>query len=95
MMIFFPSFLPRPVRQFSCVLLRKIGVLRSFPRAEKLRLREPTARAWITAATAQARIELLQALGPAAQAQLVAASAALTAGRGSAAAEQLLCRLHG
>ena len=60
MMIFFPSFLPRPVRQFFCVLLRKIGVLQSFPRTEKLRLREATARAWITAATAQARIELLQ-----------------------------------
>lgn len=87
--------------------MRKVGVMQSFPRAEKRRLRseraeseamreramlsneqlsvrEAAARAWIAAATAQARIELLHALRPAAEAQLVAASAALTAGRGSA-----------
>jgi len=53
--------------------------------SERLSVREAVARAWITRATAERRLQLLQALQPRAEAQVAAATAALSAGRGSAA----------
>lgn len=52
---------------------------------ERLKVREAVARAWITIATTERRRQLMQTLRPRAEAQLAAATAALTAGRGSAA----------
>ena len=50
-----------------------------------LSVRESVARAWIARMTAERRVELLESLDPRAQAQVAAATAALSAGRGSAA----------
>lgn len=58
---------------------------RALQTAEALVVKEATARAWMAAATAQQRVTLLAALQPRADAQLAAATAALTAGRGTAA----------
>lgn len=52
---------------------------------ERLTVREAAARAWILAAAAERRLTLMSALQPIADAQLAAATAALTAGRGTAA----------
>lgn len=52
---------------------------------EQLVVHEAVARAWIVAASTERRLALLAALQPRAEAQLAAATAALTAGRGSAA----------
>ncbi|MEO5626221.1 MAG: TolC family protein [Dokdonella sp.] len=52
---------------------------------ERLSVREATARAWIARKTAEQRLILLQTLRPRAEAQIAAATAALSAGRGSAA----------
>ena len=52
---------------------------------ERLSVREAVARTWIARATAEHRLQLLQALQPRAEAQVAAATAALSAGRGSAA----------
>lgn len=88
--------------------MRTVGVMQSFPRREKRRLRseraaidldreralliaerlavrEAVARAWVLAAAAERRLALLTTLEPLADAQLAATTAALTAGRGTAA----------
>jgi len=52
---------------------------------ERLTTREAVARAWVMRAAAERRLDLLQSLHPRAEAQIAAATAALTAGRGSAA----------
>ncbi len=52
---------------------------------ERLSVRETVARAWIARSTAEQRLQLLKALQPRAQAQVAAATAALSSGRGSAA----------
>ncbi len=52
---------------------------------EQLSVRESVARAWIARSTAERRLELLKTLAPRAQAEVAAATAALSAGRGSAA----------
>jgi outer membrane protein TolC len=52
---------------------------------ERLSVRESVARAWIARATAEHRLELLQALQPRTEAQVAAATAALSGGRGSVA----------
>lgn len=52
---------------------------------ERLTTRESVARAWVMRAAAERRLALLQSLRPRAEAQMAAATAALTAGRGSAA----------
>ncbi|WP_313914599.1 TolC family protein [Tahibacter sp.] len=52
---------------------------------EQLVVREAVARSWIAAASAEHRLTLLTALQPRANAQLAAATAALTAGRATAA----------
>ena len=52
---------------------------------EQLSVRESVARAWITRSTAERRLELLKTLQPRAEAEVAAAMAALSAGRGSAA----------
>ncbi|TDR45665.1 outer membrane protein TolC [Tahibacter aquaticus] len=52
---------------------------------EQLVVREGVARAWIAAASAERRLRLLAALQPQADAQLAATTAALTAGRATAA----------
>jgi len=52
---------------------------------ERLTTREAVARAWVMRAAAERRLDLLQSLRPRAEAQVAAATAALTAGRGSAA----------
>ena len=52
---------------------------------ERLSVRESVARAWIARASAEHRLELLQALQPRAEAQVAAATAALSGGRGSVA----------
>lgn len=51
----------------------------------RLSVRESVARSWIARAAAERKLELLHELEPRAQAQVAAASAALSAGRGSAA----------
>ncbi|TLY49876.1 MAG: TolC family protein [Gammaproteobacteria bacterium] len=53
--------------------------------SERLSVRESVARAWIARASAERRLELLRDLEPRAQAQFAATTAALSAGRGSAA----------
>ena len=53
--------------------------------SERLSVRESVARAWIARATAEQKLELLHELVPRARAQVAAAVAALSAGRGSAA----------
>lgn len=53
--------------------------------SEQLTVRESVARAWIARATAEKRLKLLTTLQPRAQAEVAAATAALSAGRGSAA----------
>lgn len=53
--------------------------------SERLGIREAATRAWIAAWSAEQRVALLMALRPRAEAQRIAALAALTAGRGSAA----------
>jgi outer membrane protein TolC len=53
--------------------------------SEQLSVRESVARAWIARASAERRLELLKTLVPRAQAEVAAATAALSAGRGSAA----------
>ncbi len=53
--------------------------------SERLSVHESVARAWIARATAERRLDLLRELTPRAQAQVAAATAALSAGRGSAA----------
>lgn len=58
---------------------------------ERLSVRESVAKAWIAASLAERRIALLESLRPRLDAQVVAADAALTAGRG-AAAEGLAAR---
>jgi outer membrane protein TolC len=52
---------------------------------ERLSVREAVARAWIARASAEHRLQLLQALQPRAEVQVAAATAALSGGRGSAA----------
>ena len=52
---------------------------------ERLTTREAVARTWVMRAAAERRLALLQSLRPRAEAQVAAATAALTAGRGSAA----------
>jgi len=52
---------------------------------ERLSVRESVARAWIARATAERRLEFVRTLQPRADAQLAAATAALSAGRSSAA----------
>ncbi|WP_347261996.1 TolC family protein [Rudaea sp.] len=52
---------------------------------ERLTTREAVARAWVMRAAAERRLDLLQSLRSRAEAQVAAATAALTAGRGSAA----------
>jgi outer membrane protein TolC len=52
---------------------------------ERLSVRESVARAWIARASAEHRLQLLQALQPRAEVQVAAATAALSGGRGSAA----------
>jgi len=51
----------------------------------QLSVRESVARAWIARMSAERRLELLKTLDPRAQAQVAAATAALSSGRGSAA----------
>lgn len=51
----------------------------------RLSVRETVARAWIARSTTERRLHLLQALQPRAQAQVAAATATLSSGRGSAA----------
>ena len=51
----------------------------------RLALRESVARAWIARAAAEQRLELLRSMRPRSEAQIAAATAALTAGRASAA----------
>jgi outer membrane protein, heavy metal efflux system len=51
----------------------------------QLSVRESVARAWIARATAEQKVDLLRELEPRARAEVAAASAALGAGRGSAA----------
>ncbi len=51
----------------------------------RLSVSEAVARAWIARSTAEHRLQILQTLAPRAEAQVVAATAALSAGRGSAA----------
>ena len=51
----------------------------------QLSVRESVARAWIARVTAERRLELLKTLDPRAQAQVAAATAALSSGRGSVA----------
>ena len=53
--------------------------------SEQLNVHESVARAWIALAAAEHRLQLLRELEPRAQAQVAAAAAALSAGRGSAA----------
>ena len=53
--------------------------------SEQLSVRESVARAWIACATAEQKVRLLHELEPRAQAEVAAAAAALSAGRGSAA----------
>lgn len=53
--------------------------------SQQLTVRESVARAWIARMTAERRLDLLRSLEPRAQAQVAAAAAALSAGRGSAA----------
>ena len=53
--------------------------------SEQLSVREAVARAWIARATAEQKLKLLRELEPRAEAQVAAAAAALSAGRGSAA----------
>ena len=53
--------------------------------SEELSVRESVARAWIACATAEQKVRLLHELEPRAQAEVAAAAAALSAGRGSAA----------
>ena len=53
--------------------------------SERLSVHESVARAWIVRATAERRLQLLHDLEPRAQAQVAAATAALSAGRASAA----------
>jgi outer membrane protein, heavy metal efflux system len=53
--------------------------------SERLFVRESVARAWIARVTAERRLQLLRELDPQAQAQTAATTAALSAGRGSAA----------
>ena len=53
--------------------------------SEKLSVQESVARAWIALATAERRLQLLHELEPRAAAQVAAATAALSAGRTSAA----------
>jgi len=52
---------------------------------ERLAVAEGTAKAWIARWSAERRLELLQALRPRAEAQVAAATAALSAGSGTAA----------
>ena len=52
---------------------------------EQLSVQETTARAWIARWSAEQRLKLLHSLRPQAQAQIDAAAAALSAGRGTAA----------
>jgi outer membrane protein TolC len=52
---------------------------------ERLTTREAVARAWVMRAAAERRLDLLRSLRPRTEAQIAAATAALTAGRGSAA----------
>jgi outer membrane protein TolC len=52
---------------------------------ERLSVREAAARAWVARATAERRLYLLQALQPRAEAQVAAATAALSSGRASVA----------
>jgi len=52
---------------------------------ERLTTREAVALAWVMRAAAEQRLALLQSLRPRIEAQIAAATAALTAGRGSAA----------
>jgi len=52
---------------------------------ERLTTREAVARAWVMRAAAERRVDLLRSLRPRVEAQIVAATAAVTAGRGSAA----------
>lgn len=52
---------------------------------ERLSVREAVARAWIARASAERRLRLLQSLQPRSEAQVAAATAALSAGRASAA----------
>jgi outer membrane protein TolC len=53
--------------------------------SEKLSVRESVARAWAARASAEHRLELLRALEPRADAEVAAATAALSGGRGSVA----------
>ncbi len=53
--------------------------------SEQLSVRESVARAWIACATAEQKVSLLHELEPRARAEVAAAGAALSAGRGSAA----------
>lgn len=53
--------------------------------SEQLTVHEAVARAWIARATAERKLALLHELEPRARAQVAAAAAALSAGRGSAA----------
>jgi cobalt-zinc-cadmium efflux system outer membrane protein len=53
--------------------------------SEQLSVRESVARAWIARATAERKLKLLHELEPRAQAQVAAATAALSGARGSAA----------
>lgn len=52
---------------------------------ERLGVREAVAKAWIASSLAERRLALLQTLGPQLDAQVIAADAALTSGRGTAA----------
>jgi outer membrane protein TolC len=52
---------------------------------QRLSVREAVARAWVARATAEHRLQLLQALQPRVEAQVAAATAALSSGRASAA----------
>jgi outer membrane protein TolC len=52
---------------------------------ERLSVQESVARAWIARRSAERRLQLLQTLQPRAEAQVAAATAALSGGRGSAA----------
>ena len=53
--------------------------------SERLSVRESVARAWIMRSTAERRLQMLHELEPRARAQVAAATAALSAGRASAA----------
>ena len=53
--------------------------------SERLSVRESVARAWIARSTAERRLELLKTLQPRAEAEVTAAVAALSSGRGAAA----------